>query len=70
MPLLHIALQEGFENDSVAMRINGAEIFNKPQVPRRRQIGFADSFETHIGGGAIKVTLNHIVPYPLHAFYK
>ena len=58
MPLLHIALQEGFENDSVAMRINGAEIFNKPQVPRRRQIGFADSFETHIGGGAIKVTLD------------
>jgi len=42
----------------VEMRINGAEVFNKPQVSTRRQIGFADSFETNVGGGAIKVTLD------------
>lgn len=58
MPLLHIALQEGFENDAVEMRINDAEVLNKPQVSTRRQIGFADSYETNVGGGAIKVTLD------------
>lgn len=58
MPLLHIALQEGFENDAVKVRINGQEVFNKPQVSTRRQIGFADSYEAEVGGGTIKVTLD------------
>jgi hypothetical protein len=57
MPLLDIALQEGFENDLVAIRINGKEVFSKPQVSTRRQLGFADSYETDVGGGAIEVTL-------------
>jgi len=57
MPLLDIALQEGFENDLVAIRLNDKEVFSKPQVSTQRQIGFADSYETDVDGGAIKVTL-------------
>jgi hypothetical protein len=57
MPLLDIALQEGFENDVVAIRLNGKEVYSKPRVSTRRPIGFADSYETDVDGGAIKVTL-------------
>jgi hypothetical protein len=57
MPLLHIALQEGFEHEPVEIRINGKEVFNKPQVNTRQQIGFADAYEADVEGGAVEVTL-------------
>ena len=58
MPLLHIALQEGFEQEPVEIRINGKQVFDKPQVNTRRQIGFADSVEADVAGGAIAVALS------------
>ena len=45
MALLHIALQEGFSGDSVLIRVNGKEAFQKANVKTRNQIGLADSFE-------------------------
>lgn len=45
MPLLHIALQEGFTNDSVSINIDGQEVYKKDAVRTRTQIGLADSVE-------------------------
>ena len=45
MPLLHIALQEGFTNDPVSINIDGQEVYKKDAVRTRTQIGLADSVE-------------------------
>lgn len=57
MALLHIALQEGFTNDTVIIRINGKEIFHKPGVKTRLQIGYADSIEINVQEGSVKVEI-------------
>lgn len=57
MPTLHIALQEGFSGDEVALRINGREIFHKTGVRTRTQIGFADSAEIEAPPGAVEVEI-------------
>jgi hypothetical protein len=43
--LLHVALQEGFANDSVQIHVNGREVFKKQNITTKTQIGFADSIE-------------------------
>ena len=59
MPSLHLALEEGFFNDAVVVTLNSREIFRKPAVSTRLQIGRADKIETEIapGNNSIKVTL-------------
>jgi hypothetical protein len=57
MPTLHIALQEGFSGDEVAVRINGREIFHKTGVKTRMQIGFADSAEIDAQPGVVEVEI-------------
>jgi hypothetical protein len=55
MPLLHIALQDGFLNDEVIIQINGEEAFHQSQVKTRFQIGLATSFETNELDGSVNV---------------
>jgi hypothetical protein len=43
---LHIALQEGFAGQPVAISVDGREIYRKDAVRTRMQIGLADSIET------------------------
>lgn len=43
--LLHIALQDGFFQDTVRIVVSEREIFSKSQVTTRRQTGYADSVE-------------------------
>lgn len=57
MPLLHVAMQEGFSNDTVEIRVNGAEVFRKSGVSTRTQIGFADSVETEVDADAVDLTV-------------
>jgi hypothetical protein len=45
MPRLRIDLQEGFNNDTVAVRVDGAEVFRKTGVKTRPPVGVAESFE-------------------------
>lgn len=53
MPLLHIALQEGFTGEPVTILLDGTEIYRKDQVRTRTQIGHADAVEaTHDAGPA------------------
>jgi hypothetical protein len=58
MPLLHVALQEGFSNDTVEIRVNGTEVFRKSGVTTRTQIGFADSVETEVDADAVNIMVS------------
>lgn len=58
MPLLHVALQEGFSNDTVEIRVNGTELFRKSGVSTRLQIGFADSVETEVEADAVDLAVS------------
>jgi hypothetical protein len=51
MPLLHVALQEGFTGEPVVISVNGREIFHKTAVTTRTQIGLADSVEQTVPAG-------------------
>lgn len=58
MPLLHIALQEGFEQEEVVLQINGKEVFHKSGVTTLTQIGFADSVESEVAAGPVQVEID------------
>lgn len=58
MPLLHVALQEGFSDDAVEVRVNDREVFRKPSVSTRTQIGFADSVETEVESDAVDLVVS------------
>ncbi len=59
MVLLHIALQDGFRNNTVLMRLNGKRIYRKNNLKTRTQIGLADSveLETDEGPASLEVSL-------------
>jgi hypothetical protein len=50
---LHIALQEGFSGDRVIVRVDGAEIANRPTVSTRNQIGLAETVEVEVPTGEL-----------------
>lgn len=43
--ILHLALQEGFEDDAVVLRVDGEEVYRRDSLATRMQIGLADSLE-------------------------
>ena len=55
MALLHIALHEGFNDDTVMILVNSKEVFNKPNVKTKLQIGYADSIEVNIQEVSVNV---------------
>ena len=57
MALLHIDLQEGFEDETVVIKVAGKEAFRKTNVRTKLQIGLADSFETTIEDGPVTVEI-------------
>jgi hypothetical protein len=59
MASLHIDLQEGFENDSVLIRINSREVFKKERVQTKLLTGKAGSFKVDVPTG--RLTLEVIV---------
>ena len=58
MGLLHIALQEGFEDETVVIRAAGKEVFRKDNVRTKLQIGFADSFEVNVEEGPVTIEID------------
>jgi S-adenosylmethionine hydrolase len=58
---LVIDLQEGFKEDTVVIRVNGREIFNKEDVSTDYSLGRADSVETQVLRGS-SVRLEVAVP--------
>ena len=57
MPLLHIALHDGFASEAVAIAVDGREIFRKDEVRTRTQIGFADKVELDHASGPASVEI-------------
>jgi len=57
MPLLHVALQEGFSNDTVEIRVNGSEVLRQSGISTRLQIGFAASVETEVTRDTAELTI-------------
>jgi hypothetical protein len=55
MALIHIDLQEGFEGDTVLIRVNGEEVFRRPVVKTRLQIGLADSIQLELPAGLVNI---------------
>ena len=58
MALLHVAMQEGFEDENVVIRVAGKEAFRKDNVRTKLQIGFADSFEMNVEEGPVTIEID------------
>jgi hypothetical protein len=73
MATLAIHLQEGFNDDTVILQINGAEVFRKEKVKTKLMLGLADdSFQTEVRPGSISLevavpTRNITAAIPLEA---
>ena len=61
MTQLTIDLQEGFDQDRVIVRVNGAEVCVKDEVTTRRVLGLAESCEAEVRGAeaTVEVELPH-----------
>lgn len=55
MTLLHIALQEGFVDDTVLIRVDGQELFHETDVRTRFQTGYANSIDLNVEEGTVNV---------------
>jgi hypothetical protein len=60
MPKLHIAFQDGFENDTAVIEIDGKEVVRRENLKTRLQIGLAGSADLEIAPGTIE--LKTLVP--------
>jgi hypothetical protein len=80
-PQLHIALQDGFDQDTVVVRVNGQEVFNTPGVTTRLQLGVARAFVVDAPEGLIDLqivlplknvseSLRLQVSHPLHVGFS
>jgi len=58
MTAIRIALQDGFEGDTVVVKVNGKEVFKQENIKTKRQIGKAASFEVQIEGGSANVEVS------------
>jgi len=58
MVTLGIDLQDGFEDDTVVMQINGEEVFRKEHVTTNLLLGLAASFETEVEKGPVSVEIS------------
>ena len=57
MAQLQVALQEGFEGETVVIRVAGREVFRKDNVTTKLQIGFAESFEMNVEEGSVNLEI-------------
>jgi len=57
MRIVHVALQEGFEHDTVVVRIAGREVYRGTDVTSQLPVGFADAVEVESASEALTVTV-------------
>jgi hypothetical protein len=55
MVKLHVDLQEGFEDDTVVVRVNGLEIFRQEKLTSRPELGLAKTLEAEVEPGQVKI---------------
>ncbi len=58
MTSLHIALEDGFADDTVVLFVNDDEVFRKDGVTTRTQISLADSFELNVPAGPVRLRVD------------
>ena len=56
--MLHVALQEGFDDDRVELRVNEASIYQRDSVTTDLRIGRADAVEMEMGAGPHRLTVS------------
>jgi hypothetical protein len=56
-PQLHIALEEGFFDEEVVVRVGGREAFRSEAVRTRLQIGLAASFSVDVEVSSVSVEI-------------
>lgn len=55
MPTLHVDLREGFNRDTVVIRVNGREIFHSAGVATNYSVGLADRIPVEVEEGVARV---------------
>lgn len=58
MIILAIDLQDGFEDDTVILQVNGENVYHKEDVSTKLLLGLADSFKTEVEKGPIKIDIS------------
>ncbi len=58
MATIRVALQDGFEDETVVVSLNGKEVFNQKNVTTKRQIGKAAGFELKLEPGPANLELS------------
>lgn len=58
MTKLRVDLQDGFQEDTVILAVNGQEVFREPGVTTKTQLGVARYFETEVAPGPTTVTVS------------
>ena len=56
--MLHVALQEGFDNDNVMMRLNDEPIYDSAGVTTDLRISRADAVEVPLGEGRLRLSVS------------
>lgn len=57
MPTLQVDLREGFNDDSVVMRVDGREVYRRSGVRTNYSVGIADRIEIEVPAGKAQVEL-------------
>jgi hypothetical protein len=55
MARLHVAFQDGFEDDAAVIHVNGKEVFRAKGLKTRLQIGLANSTDLDVGPGTARI---------------
>ena len=58
MVKLGIDLQEGFDHDTVILRLNGVEAFHREGVTTRQILGLAAQFEAEVEAGFVETEID------------
>jgi len=56
--MLHVALQEGFDNDNVLIRLNDEPIYESAEVTTDLRIGRADAVEVRLTEGRLRLSVS------------
>jgi len=56
--MLHVALQEGFDNDNVLMRLNDKPIYESARVTTDLRISRADAVEVPLSEGRLRLSVS------------
>ncbi len=58
MTQLHIALEDGFDGDTVVLLVDDEEVFRKDGVTTRTQLSLAESLELDVRPGPLRLRID------------